>query len=430
MYVRRLKIRDLRVFRQAEVDLLYPGREQDDAFRDVSRWPPRLDNVNVFLGNNGSGKSTLLSAVALSLMSPIAPSSGYRPRSLIRRPARGQVKSAEVSTDVVLHQQDGGRDGDASTFTAQVLRRGDIEFLQPSADVVDEPFFEDDNSAFFFVGYGASRRTEVLSANDLASRRKARAVRYERVASLFEDHFALTPISAWLPRWRDENPGRYKQVVNLLKRLMPPSISFPEELEDGEYLFGYRTLKLPYSALSDGYRLYIGWIGDLLYHLCMGAPSGFKLVESRGVVMVDEVDLHIHPAWQRILIPTLSRTLKNIQFIFTTHSPLLVSTLERSNIYNVMLGHGPTPKVGRPEEETFGLSADQLLRSEVFGLDSSRDPEFADKLKDLSQAAERGESGAALAFLRGASAGGGEDPPEAGDAPEWLKSFGERSKNP
>ena len=162
----------------------------------------------------------------------------------------------------------------------------------------------------------------------------------------------------------------------------------------------------------------------------MGAPSGFKLVQSRGVVMVDEVDLHIHPAWQRTIIPILSRTLSNIQFIFTTHSPLLVSTLERSNIYNVMLGKGPTPVVSRPDEETFGLSADQLLRSEVFGLDSSRDPEFAEKLRGLSQAAERGESGAALAYLRSASAGGGEDSPEPGEAPDWLKRFAERSKSP
>ncbi|TBC25609.1 ATP-binding protein (plasmid) [Rhizobium ruizarguesonis] len=429
MYVRHLKIEDLRAIRSAEIDLLYPGRHQDEAYEDVTRWPPRLDNVNVFLGNNGSGKSTLLSAIALSLISPIASSSGYRPRSLIRRPRTGKVNGAEISTDLLLHAQDGGRDGDQATFKAHVLRRGDIEFLQPSSDIVYEPFFEDDNSAFFFVGYGASRRTEALSANDLATRRRQRAVRYERVASLFEDHYALTPLSSWLPGWRSENPGRYRQVVNLLNKLLPPSISFTEELEAGEYLFGYRSLKLPYSALSDGYRIYIGWIGDLLYHLCMGAPSGFKLVQSRGVVMVDEVDLHIHPAWQRTLIPTLARVLSNIQFVFTTHSPLVVSTLERSNIYNVQLGRGPAPEIRRPDEETFGLSADQLLRSEVFGLDSSRDPEFADKLRDLSQAAERGEEGAALAYLRGASAGGAENPPDAGGAPEWLKDFAGRSKS-
>lgn len=423
MYVRHLEIQDLRAYRRAKVDLLYPGCRKDPAFEDVARWPPRFNNVNVFLGNNGSGKSTLLDAMALALISPLVSSSGYRPQSLIRRSSRGVVKKARVAVDVVLHEQDGVEEGQLARFAAAVERRGDIEFLQPLATDQNDSYFQDDSSAFFFVGYGASRRAEALSANDLATRRRARAVRYDRVATLFEDHLALIPLSSWLPAWGLENPGRHKQVLTLLNKLLPPGVKFLGEMEAGEYLFNFRSLVVPITALSDGYRAYLSWIADLLYHLCMGAPSGRKLTESRGVVIVDEIDLHIHPAWQRTVIPTLARTLKNIQFIFTTHSPLVVSTIERANIHNVQMGPNATPKISRPTEETFGLSADQILRSEVFGLDSTRDPEFADKLRALSQAAERGQAGAALAFLRSASAGGGEPPPAPGEAPEWLKKF-------
>ena len=427
MYVRSLEIRDLRAIRSARVELLYPGRLQDAAFDDVTRWPARLNNVNVFLGNNGSGKSTLLDGLALALIAPLVSSSGYRPQSLIRRSSRGSVPKATVNAEVVLHEQDGGSDGEVGRFSAVVERRGDIEFLQPMGSPQIDRYFEEDNAAFFFVGYGASRRAEALSASDLATRRRARAVRYERVATLFEDHLALVPLSSWLPGWRLENSGRYKQVITLLNKLLPPGVKFTGELEAGEYLFNFRSLVVPITALSDGYRAYLSWVGDLLFHLCMGAPSGRKLIDSQGVVLVDEIDLHIHPAWQRTVIPTLARTLKNIQFIFTTHSPLVVSTVERANIYNVEMAANATPTVSRPSEETFGLSADQILRSEVFGLASTRDPEFAEKLRALSQAAERGESGAALAFLRSASAGGGEPPPEPGDAPEWLTKFSARS---
>ncbi|WP_024276983.1 ATP-binding protein [Xanthobacter sp. 126] len=426
MYVRRLELRDLRAFRSAAVELLYPGRVQDDAFGDVTRWPARLDNVNVFLGNNGSGKSTLLDAIALALISPLVSSSGYRPQMLIRRSSRGKVHKALIDVDVVLHAQDGNADHPDARFSASVERKGDIEFLQPTSSSRMERYYEEGNSAFFLVGYGASRRAEALSANDLASRRRARAVRYERVATLFEDHLALVPLNSWLPGWSAQNPGRHKQVVNLLNKLLPPHVKFTGEVGDGDYLYNFRGLVVPSTALSDGYRAYLSWVGDLLYHVCMGAPSGAKLVESRGVVMVDEIDLHIHPAWQRTVIPTLARTLKNIQFIFTTHSPLVVSTVERANIYNVEMAANATPKVSRPTEETLGLSADQILRSEVFGLDSTRDPEFTRKLQELSQAAQRGESGAALAYLRSASAGGGETAPESGDVPEWLKNFANR----
>src|SRR5579862_2155652 len=107
MYVRSLEICDLRSFKNAKIDLLYPGRDKLDGFEDVSRWPPRLNNVNVMLGVNGSGKSTVLDAVALALLSPIIASSGYRPLSLIRRSNRGKVPRAVISAELVLHAQDG-----------------------------------------------------------------------------------------------------------------------------------------------------------------------------------------------------------------------------------------------------------------------------------------------------------------------------------
>jgi hypothetical protein len=424
MYVRSLEIMDLRAFRSAKIELLYPKRARKDGFENVSRWPPRFDNVNVMLGVNGSGKSTILDAVALALMSPIIASTGYRPLSLIRRSNKGSVKLSVISADLVLHDQDAvlKRGDEAKRRLRTVIeKRGDVEFVRADDqnDPIWENLFDDDSAAFFFVGYGATRRTEATSSSDLAVRRRSRQVRYERVASLFEDHFALTALNAWLPQVERSNPGRYKQVVQLIDKLLPKPVRFTGKLESGEYLFKHGTIDVPFSALSDGYRTYIGWVSDLLYHLTTGAPSGLKLVDGRGVVMVDEIDLHIHPEWQRTIIPTLARTLKNIQFIFTTHSPIIVGTLERANIYNVRRGRGGLPIVERPEEETFGLSADQVLRTEVFGLDSTRDPEFQKKLHDLQQAAQRGEKGAALQFMREAAVGGG-DVANVSDPPDWL----------
>jgi AAA domain, putative AbiEii toxin, Type IV TA system/AAA domain len=428
MYVRRLEIRHLRAFREADIELLYPGREREGGLDGIVRWPIRLPNVNVFLGMNGSGKSTVLYAIALALLSPIISSSGYRPFSLIRRSNSGVVKQASVAANVVLHPQDGPSDGKLSDrFMTHIYRRGDFELLVPTAgQSMSEAFFDEDGGAYFMLGYGATRRTEAVSAADLAQRRRARSVRYDRVATLFEEHLALVPLSTWLPAWRAKNPDRYKQVESLLNKLMPEAVKFTGEFEGGDFLFRHRTLKVPYTALSDGYRTYIGWIGDLLYHLSMGAPSGAKLVDSRGVVMVDEIDLHIHPAWQRTIIPTLARTLKNIQFVFTTHSPLVVGTVERANVFNVESGRAGTPVITRPDEETFGLSADQILRSEVFGLDSTRDPEFRKELDKLSQAAQRGEEGAALKFMRNASIGAGQVP-DSGEPPEWLQKLSTQS---
>jgi hypothetical protein len=84
MYIRSLKIENLRAFNKARVDLLYPGRPRGDGFEGVEPWPPRLPNVNIMSGTNGSGRSTILAAAALAILAPIISSSGYRPYSLIR----------------------------------------------------------------------------------------------------------------------------------------------------------------------------------------------------------------------------------------------------------------------------------------------------------------------------------------------------------
>ncbi len=421
MYVRNFMLTDFRAFRRVCVDLNYPGRQRADGMREFARWPMRLPNVTVFLGMNGAGKSTLLDGLALALLSPVVASSGYRPQNLIRRSNKGVLKNSTLEAELILHGEDEELPQTSrARFKAHIERRGEIEFLHEAVGLAIPPvYYEDSGPSFFFVGYGASRRTEASSASDLATRRRARGIRYDRVASMFEDHLATIPLEAWLPM---EGVKVQREVGTLLDRLLPAGLNFVGRLEDGEYLFRHRGLELPHSALSDGFKVYIGWIGDLMHHLTLSNRAGKPLDERRGVVLVDEIDLHIHPSWQKKVIPNLARVLRNIQFIFTTHSPLIVGTLERSNLYTVVSSGTSSPRVSRPDEETFGLSADQILVSEVFGLNSTRDPEFGRHLTQLRKKAERGEPGAALEFMRASSIGAGAEPDD-GPPPEWLKKF-------
>ena len=124
------------------------------------------------------------------------------------------------------------------------------------------------------------------------------------------------------------------QVVNLLNSLVGKGGWAFTGIQDseGEYLFGKKGTEVPFPALSDGYRAFLGWLGDLLFHVCETCPSGKKLTENRGIVMVDEIDLHLHPKWQMTVLQTLAKSLPNIQFIVTSHSPLIVGSLEWMNI--------------------------------------------------------------------------------------------------
>lgn len=85
--------------------------------------------------------------------------------------------------------------------------------------------------------------------------------------------------------------------------------------------------RLNIEQLSDGEKCALAMLGDLARRLSIANPDSDDPLSGYGIVLIDEVELHMHPSWQRKIIPTLRSTFPNIQFIITTHSPLALSEL-------------------------------------------------------------------------------------------------------
>ncbi len=389
----------------------------------------KFENINVLLGSNGSGKSTVLRALAMSVLAPVLEgNSGFVSDGYVRRLSNQAGKSiskrqaklvvpdeAKVESTVRVDPQDldAPPKGNLLSMRAVIRKVGDAERLRwvrpkAHANAVLETQHTRESSAFFLVGYGATRRVEQSRQVDFSLRNKSRVTRYERVAGLFEEHYSLIPLSSWLPEYATRNPGRHKQVIGLLNKLLPENCRMrpaATDTSDGrEFMFDMSGVEVPFRGLSDGFRAYLGWIGDMLFHLCMGAPKGSKLTDNKGVVLIDEIDLHLHPEWQRLVLPKLSAVLPNIQFIVTTHSPLVVGSLEQQNIQRLEVTELGTVSRSYPER-VHGKSAGQILLSPYFGLESTRAPDVASQLTELRRKREAGSKLAALEYLEMLSSG-------------------------
>lgn len=92
--------------------------------------------------------------------------------------------------------------------------------------------------------------------------------------------------------------------------------------------------ELPVELLSDGIRNMLGMVADIAFRATkLNANLGkFAARQTPGVVLIDEVDMHLHPRWQQVVVDCLTEAFPNVQFIVTTHSPQVLSTVPRENI--------------------------------------------------------------------------------------------------
>jgi energy-coupling factor transporter ATP-binding protein EcfA2 len=399
MHLKSIRIQNLRVFKDVNIPFALASPNE------------KLSNVHLFLGTNGSGKSSLLKAIALAAVAEVLPSSGLRLYSLVRRvQKKGSVEhaSCQISAEFELDKQDIAKrasvpknqsNGVESTISLNARGGfndsfGTITYPEGLREMV----WDDRSPAALVLGYGATRRVDSTKTSQSTEwSGKERSLRYSRIAGLFEDHLQLLPLSSWLPQYSSKNPGRHSQVVTLVNKLLEDvNVTLLPKAVDGEYLFQMGGAQLPLAALSDGYRAYIGWISDMLYHVCMGCPDGVRLVDNEGIVLVDEIDLHLHPQWQRVVIPRLGQVLPKLQFFFTSHSPLIAGSLQAANIMIVqMKSVGDGANVVPCPVDVYGWSSDQILSSELFDETESRNQETVVAIENASAKARKGDRGAA-----------------------------------
>ena len=153
--------------------------------------------------------------------------------------------------------------------------------------------------------------------------------------------------------------------------------------------------ELSIDQLSGGYRIMLALAADLARRMAQGNPHLDNPLESEAVVLIDEVELHLHPAWQQRVLADLTKTFPNTQFIVSTHSPQVLTTVKPEHILELSREEGEIV-AGSAAATTYGAQAGHVLAM-VMGVDERPGPdrnEFVDNLmKYRSLVADgRGES--------------------------------------
>jgi energy-coupling factor transporter ATP-binding protein EcfA2 len=134
---------------------------------------------------------------------------------------------------------------------------------------------------------------------------------------------------------------------------------------------------LPVEALSQGANALIGWVGFVIQRLHDTASADEVPLQRSATVLIDEIDAHLHPDWQQQLTARLQQLLPNVQFVATTHSPLMVGGMRQRQVTALTRRDGTICRVPRSgdDDDIIRGRADQLLTSRLFGLTTSVDLE-------------------------------------------------------
>lgn len=204
---------------------------------------------------------------------------------------------------------------------------------------------------------------EAMSFLDMDKLQKEDPVLYSRV---LDQEFSL-------------NDPQYFAVLKAIEAFMPGYDKLRIQRKPRmRMLINKGQEELEILQLSQGERSLLALVGDIARRLAMMNPSMSNPLDGEGIILIDEVDLHLHPRWQRTIVRRLRETFPNCQFLLTTHSPLVIS--DPDNIQAILLKNGTSQELGN----LYGMDIEQVLL-EVMDADL-RDPTLQKKLDELMKA--------------------------------------------
>ncbi|MEA1868562.1 MAG: AAA family ATPase [Euryarchaeota archaeon] len=380
-------------------------------YRDAQALSIELNpELNVFVGVNGSGKSTVLDAIAIML--------SWAVNRIISSGASGKpIVESDVTNDKSTSSIQLSCEADSRTIEWKLFKvrkghaasegKSNLQELNDYTKGLQSNISETPEKVNLplFVYYPVNRavveiplkirgkyRFDLLAAYDGALRSGAN---FRTFFEWFREKEDLeNEMQSTLSDW--DVPGGYKipdtpleAVRNALTEFLPDFSDFTIRRSPLRMEVKKNGKRLTVNQLSGGELILIAMIGDLARRMAIANPDSAKPLEGSGIVLIDEIDLHLHPKWQRMIVPKLLKVFPNCQFIISTHSPHVITHVHHPESL-FLLEQTDSGIVARKPNESYGKNVDRVLE-DLMGLKTTRPNEVDSDLKRIFETIDAGK---------------------------------------
>lgn len=346
-------------------------------FKGIEECTVELESgFNLLIGDNGYGKTSLLEAISVGLGGYIAGIADVSARNFTQDEIRVILeKTGEGSfnrrymTPVSVRCKAVVEDEKFEWVRRKSSIKASRTTVEPRAICRKaEQMSNEENHILPILSYQSTARMWMQrrdAAENIFAKQFYRTVGYEGCLNEASNNKMLMKWIHHMEKieWkRKEAVGEYTGVKNALCNFMQEMIeekvlSFEYDDQTGELIFETEKESLPIRALSAGYQSVIWMVLDIAYRMALLNPDLLENInETPGVVLIDELDMHLHPKWQWNIVSALRNTFPNVQFIAATHSPIIIASCKEENLIKIR-----TDKEISYEKTTYGMDVNDTL---------------------------------------------------------------------